>query len=418
MDIKELKKRVRLKERISADAVFEGGMLINVETRELYQADVAIWEDTIVKIGDCRAVTGQDTRRIDVSGKYIAPGFINSCANIERSELALPGYGNEVLHQGVTTTVLNTEKLQKVIGKNGTEALLLESQTMPEDYLEFPEDSDSTFPRTKEECLKNLRQGCHVIVSTAVPDWKELLHIIMQYGTESGKMMLAFPDISLKQLTDKEGILSCMNEMIQMGLDPVEIIQMVTVNPARFWQLSDRGSILPGKIADLVVLDQIFPLGISQTYKCGKESRPSEIPRSGLSQIFFPGLSMMEVEENDGYVPPKRVHIYQDQRNLLKQTGAIAFSKGQEVYVLAGRKQDAAVAANRVAKNRGGSCMVCCEKVVAQLVMSVAGGLSECESAISLLQEKESFEKAVYSYFQVSEADIKNEIERRAEEWH
>ena len=63
-----------------AQTVFKNGTVINVFSGELLRADVAVCGGTIVGVGDYEGET-----EYDVSGKYIAPGFIDSHLHIESS---------------------------------------------------------------------------------------------------------------------------------------------------------------------------------------------------------------------------------------------------------------------------------------------------------------------------------------------
>src|SRR3972149_3890197 len=63
-----------------ADLVLKGGKVVNVFSGEVYEADVAIADGHIVGLGTYAA---QET--IDVSGKFLAPGFIAAHVHIESS---------------------------------------------------------------------------------------------------------------------------------------------------------------------------------------------------------------------------------------------------------------------------------------------------------------------------------------------
>ena len=86
-----------------ADVILEGGFLINVLTREIYQADVAIKNEYILLVGDCKEVKGEKTKVIDVRGKYISPGFIDAHMHFESSMLTCTEFSKLSLLGGTTT---------------------------------------------------------------------------------------------------------------------------------------------------------------------------------------------------------------------------------------------------------------------------------------------------------------------------
>ena len=58
-------------------------------------------------------------------------------------------------------------------------------------------------------------------------------------------------------------------EAIKLGLDPVEAVEMVTINPASHYKLNN-GSISPGRSADLIVVDDLENLNVKKVFIKGK----------------------------------------------------------------------------------------------------------------------------------------------------
>ncbi len=58
-------------------------------------------------------------------------------------------------------------------------------------------------------------------------------------------------------------------EAVELGLDPVEAVKMVTINPAVHYNLNN-GSITPGRVADLVVVDDLENLRVKKVIIDGK----------------------------------------------------------------------------------------------------------------------------------------------------
>ncbi len=60
-----------------------------------------------------------------------------------------------------------------------------------------------------------------------------------------------------------------LREAIDYGLDPVETVKMVTINPASHYNLNN-GLIAPGRAADLVVVDDLEKLNVKEVYIKGE----------------------------------------------------------------------------------------------------------------------------------------------------
>lgn len=56
---------------------------------------------------------------------------------------------------------------------------------------------------------------------------------------------------------------------VARGLDPLTAIQLVTINPARFWRLEGLGAVAPGYFADLVVLEDLREFRVALTLHRG-----------------------------------------------------------------------------------------------------------------------------------------------------
>jgi adenine deaminase len=125
-----------LKERIAvargekkADIVLKNGQLINVFAGEVYSADVAIHKDHIAGIGD---YSGEE--EIDLNGRYVAPGFIDSHLHIE-STLLHPGeLARAVVPHGTTAVICDPHEITNVLGAAGINYLIEASKELPLDF--------------------------------------------------------------------------------------------------------------------------------------------------------------------------------------------------------------------------------------------------------------------------------------------
>ena len=122
-----------------ADTVLVGGEVVNVITREIYKADIAIKHGYILLVGDCRDLIGPDTTVIDVSGKYLSPGFIDSHMHFESSMLTVTEFSRLSIPSGTTTLVADPHEIGNALGPVGMKAIADEIDNVPSNvYLVVP----------------------------------------------------------------------------------------------------------------------------------------------------------------------------------------------------------------------------------------------------------------------------------------
>jgi adenine deaminase len=126
MDRKELS--AFFKGKGKADLAITGGNLVNVLSGEIYQGDVAIVDNRIISTGDVSAYISSDTKIIDATGKYVAPGFIDGHIHPESSNLSMSSFAKILLQHGTTTIMTDLHEIGVVSGLEGIEAVLDEAK--------------------------------------------------------------------------------------------------------------------------------------------------------------------------------------------------------------------------------------------------------------------------------------------------
>lgn len=106
--------------REPADMVLKGGRFFDLVTGELVASDIAICGDTIV--GTCENYKGR--QEIDISGKIIVPGFIDTHLHIESSLVTPHEFDRCVLPYGVTTAICDPHEIANVLGEEGLQFFL------------------------------------------------------------------------------------------------------------------------------------------------------------------------------------------------------------------------------------------------------------------------------------------------------
>ncbi|AFS69633.1 adenine deaminase [Exiguobacterium antarcticum] len=103
-----------------AAVVYQNIQVIDVMTRETYQADVAVDSGYIVAVGE--GYEGVET--IDGTGKFIAPSFIDGHVHIESSMVTPSEYEQAILPLGVTTIIADPHEIANVKGAEGLQFML------------------------------------------------------------------------------------------------------------------------------------------------------------------------------------------------------------------------------------------------------------------------------------------------------
>ncbi len=128
----DLKEMIRAgKGDIPADLIIKNGNLINVSSEEIYQADVAIYKDKIVAIGDVEGYEGPDTNILDVEGSYIAPGLIDGHIHSECSKMSITSFAKAVVPTGTTSMISGLDEYLVTSGLEGVREVLDEMKQSP-----------------------------------------------------------------------------------------------------------------------------------------------------------------------------------------------------------------------------------------------------------------------------------------------
>lgn len=111
-----------------------------------------------------------------------------------------------------------------------------------------------------DEAREKLRLGYRIMMreGSASRDLANLAPLLLEYPESSRFVMVCTDEIEPKDLVAEGHIDHKLRKLVEAGVDPVVAIQTATINTAEYFGLSDRiGSISPGKVADLLVIDEL-----------------------------------------------------------------------------------------------------------------------------------------------------------------
>ncbi|MBQ3346660.1 MAG: adenine deaminase [Synergistaceae bacterium] len=123
-------------------------------------------------------------------------------------------------------------------------------------YLSSGIDSDHECT-TLDEAREKLSRGMWLMIREGASflDLKTLLPLVKENPLNAARCMAVSDDITARYLLERGHMDEKMRIMISDGLNPFTALRMVTLSPAEYFRLHDRGIIAPGKIADFTILD-------------------------------------------------------------------------------------------------------------------------------------------------------------------
>lgn len=125
---------------------------------------------------------------------------------------------------------------------------------------------------TKAECVEKLRQGVFVFMreGSTQKNMAECIRAVTEEGLDSRRCILATDDMVAGDLRNLGHMNEIVRRTIRRGVDPVEAIQMVTINPAAYFGLEDRGVIAPGARADLAIISDLAAMRVEAVFLGGE----------------------------------------------------------------------------------------------------------------------------------------------------
>lgn len=373
MDALKIKKALQFRKLIDvlldpnlyADIVLKGGYFINVITREIYEADVAIKGEHILMVGDVKDLIGPKTNVEEIRGKFVSPGFIDSHMHFESAMLTCTEFSKLSIPTGTTTLIGDPHEIGNVLGVAGMKEMIEEAKTLPNRilftvpcavpdapgletsgydvtakdmkdlltdpyvqgigeiqsfsnikpvYEHAPEliddlvaavtyanaigktvegNAPGLFGRelaahiisggthvschettTKEETVEKLRYGVSVFMreGSSQRNMAECIRAITEDGLDSRRAIVVSDDMVPADLLKYGHMNDIIRRTIAEGMDPVEAIQMATINPVTHFGFKDVGVLAPGKRADIAVISDLRNMTIDQVYLAGKKA--------------------------------------------------------------------------------------------------------------------------------------------------
>ena len=293
-------------------------------------------------------------------------------------------------------------------------------------------------PINFDQVLERLRLGMWIMIreGSIRRDLKEIIPRILSHGTYLNRLMFCSDGLDPLDLSKFGHIDHCIRESIKVGLKPIDAITMASKNNFDYYNMGkDLGGIAPGKLADILIFNdlksfkpnQVFVGGklivsngifvtpikkklispwIKKTVKLKNFSKNDFLIKSKKEDVLANTIYMQteiitkigssQLSSKDGNIPASlesdvwkvaafdRIHGTNRHsigflENFGADIGAFASTWSfheNDLIVIGSNDSDMAIASNHLIKNQGGLVVVKSGKVLASLPLQFAGIVS------------------------------------------
>ena len=293
-------------------------------------------------------------------------------------------------------------------------------------------------PINFDQVLERLRLGMWIMIreGSIRRDLKEIIPRVLSHGTCLNRLMFCSDGLDPLDISKFGHIDYCIRESIKLGLEPIDAVTMASKNNFDYYNMEkDLGGIAPGKLADILVFDNlksfkpkhVFVGGklvvsngvfiakmkkniispwIKKTVKLKKFSERDFLIKSKKNSVvantifmqneIITKLGSSELYSKDGHVSASldsdiwkvaafdRIHGTNNHsigflENFGADIGAFASTWSfheNNLIVLGSNDSDMAVASNHLIKNQGGLVVVKSGKILASLPLQFGGIIS------------------------------------------
>ena len=293
-------------------------------------------------------------------------------------------------------------------------------------------------PINFDQVIERLRLGMWIMIreGSIRRDLKKILPVVISHGTYTNRLMFCSDGVDPIDLSSYGHIDHCVRSAIKLGLDPIDAISMASKNCFDYYNLGQQfGGIAPGKMADILILDNLKKIKINSVLIGGKTVvsngkltsviKKPKVPKWITSTVklskFSEGdfsIKSLNTSENvnainmkteivtekttedldtkNGNISPSfdkdvwkvaafdrtygtKKHTVGFLKNFGAEIGAFASSWSfheNDLIAIGSNEKDMAVACNKLSKNQGGMIVVKDGKTLASMPFQLAGIIS------------------------------------------
>ncbi|NDV26760.1 adenine deaminase [Desulfovibrio sp. JC010] len=170
-------------------------------------------------------------------------------------------------------------------------------------------------PRSDHECsrvseaMEKLRAGMHLMMreGSLERNMEDLLDSVNEFNAQN--ISIVTDDRNVLDLCENGHLDYGLRRAVALGMDPLRAVQMVSINPARYYGLDGYGAVAPGFRANCFLVDDLKDFAINQVFLSGLplEEYSFEIanglpPRSSMNVGLQIDESMFEPDKGSGKI--------------------------------------------------------------------------------------------------------------------
>ena len=293
-------------------------------------------------------------------------------------------------------------------------------------------------PINFDQVIERLRLGMWIMIreGSIRRDLREILPVVISHGTYTNRLMFCSDGVDPVDLSSYGHIDHCARSATKLGLDPIDAISMASKNCFDYYNLGQQfGGIAPGKMADILILDDLKKIKINSVLLGGKTvvsngKLTSVIKKPKIPKWITSTVKLVKFSENDfsikslnitenvnainlkteivtekttedlntknGNVSPSfekdiwkvaafdrtfgtKKHTIGFLKNFGAEIGAFASSWSfheNDLIVIGSNEKDMALACNKLSKSKGGMIVVKDGKTLASMPLQLAGIIS------------------------------------------
>ena len=293
-------------------------------------------------------------------------------------------------------------------------------------------------PINFEQVLERLRLGMWVMIreGSIRRDLKEIIPHILSHGTYLNRLMFCSDGLDPLDLTKFGHIDHCIRESIKLGLTPLDAITLASKNNFDYYNMGkDLGGIAPGKLADILIFNDLKSFKPTKVFVGGKlvvsnGKIVTSIKKKTISPWIKKTVKLKKFSEKDFLIKSKKKDVLANtifmQSEIITKIGsaklhskdgcvsasldsdiwkvaafdrthgtnrhAIGFLENfgadvgafastwsfheNDMIVIGSNDSDMAIASNHIIKNQGGLVVVKSGKILASLPLQFAGIVS------------------------------------------